>query len=886
MRFFLITILFLLTTQSLFATHNRAGEIIYEHISGYTFRFTVITYTKESSTDADRDSLDLDFGDGMSLTLPRVTELSLDNDVKYNEYLGYHTYAGPGQYIVSMSDPNLIDDIINIDFGSSVDVPFYLEDTIKILDADFYGYNNSPILLQAPIDYANLYQPFIHNPNAFDPDGDSLVYELITPLMSRNTGVPGYQDLNEVLPGAGNNVSLDIHTGEMIWDAPQLVGIYSLEYLIREYRFGICIGTMIRHMQIIVEDENNRAPTITVVADTCIIAGSTLVQNFIATDPDTPPQTVTMTATGGPLSISDNPATYTTVDGNPASLLFTWNTTCDHIRRFPYQLVIKAEDNYLSSVGVPLPLTDMHTWQVQVLAPAPTGLTATATSGNDVLLTWDSLYTCSETDDFLGFMVWRKIGCDNSFDLCNNNPSSYGYVPITAIQDAYSFTDNTVVVGQEYSYIVVAVFGDVNLFGVINNQVYSALSQESCIALSLNLPVITHASVQTTDVTSGTMFIAWSKPKLPEFDTILHLPPYRYELYRSADTSLTAPLLIHTATASSYFSANDTTFTDLNLNTQDLPYSYSVVFYAGADSLGATEIASSIYLQVSPSDNRAILTWYENVPWINREYVVYRKNGMLWDSLATTTEQQYIDQPLTNGVEKCYKVKGIGEYSDTRLIRPLINYSEEVCTTPIDYILPCALELSVTNDCMTQALQGNSESFINQLSWQIPYDSCMEDIVRYQIYFRPAGAVDYLLVATLDDKSDTSYNHILDSTLAGCYHIYALDSAGNASISNLVCTENCEEYILPNTFTPNADGQNDIFKPIVNRFIDHVDMKIFDRWGVLVYTTTDPKVLWDGTYQGKPLPQATYYYKAEVYTIGDDSDTPSHKLSGFIELFR
>lgn len=886
MRFFLLTILFILLTEAVSATHNRAGEIVYEHISGYTFRFTVITYTKESSTDADRDSLDIDFGDGVSQTIPRVTEIILGNDVKYNEYLQYHTYAGPGTYIVSMSDPNLIDNIINIDFGSSVDVPFYLEDTIKILDADFYGYNNSPILLQAPIDYANLYQPFVHNPNAFDPDGDSLVYELITPLMSRSTGVPGYQDLNEMLPGVNNNLTLNIHTGEMVWDAPQLIGIYSLEYLIREYRFGVCIGTLVRHMQIIVEDENNQAPIISEVADTCIIAGMTLDQNFTATDPDMPAQTVTMSATGGPLSITDAPASYTHVDGNPASLHFQWNTTCEHIRRFPYQLVIKAQDDYINSTGVGFPLTDLLTWQVQVLAPPPTGVVASATSSNDVLIRWDSLYVCSAANDFLGFKVWRKIGCNNTFDLCNNNPVDYGYELVSSLQDEYYFIDHTTVIGQEYSYIVVAVFGDVNLFGVINNEVYSAIGQEACIALALNLPVITHVSVMSTDNSVGSIYVAWSKPKLPEFDTIMHLPPYRYELYRSADTSFSAPVWIHTATASSYFSANDTTYMDLNLNTQDLPYSYRVVFYSGADSLGSTEIASSIYLQASPTDNKVILNWDENVPWYNSEYVVYRKNGLLWDSLSTTSLQQYIDQPLTNGIPQCYKIKSIGTYTDNRLMRPLINYSEEICTTPIDNILPCALELSVINDCMTNSLHGNSDSFINHLSWHVPDDSCMDDIVRYQIYFRPAGIVDYMLVATLDNKYDTSYNHILDSTLAGCYHIYALDSAGNASISNLVCTENCEEYILPNTFTPNSDGQNDIFKPIVNRFIDHVEMKIFDRWGVQIYTTTDPKILWDGTYKGKPLPQATYYYTAEVYTIGSNDDTPSRSLSGFIELFR
>jgi hypothetical protein len=70
--------------------------------------------------------------------------------------------------------PNRIDGINNIDNGNSVNIPFYVEDTLKFpTDAANIGLNNSPILLYPPIDYANVNDTFYHNPLAYDPDGDS-----------------------------------------------------------------------------------------------------------------------------------------------------------------------------------------------------------------------------------------------------------------------------------------------------------------------------------------------------------------------------------------------------------------------------------------------------------------------------------------------------------------------------------------------------------------------------------------------------------------------------------------------------------------------------------------------------------------------------------------
>lgn len=99
-----------------FCTHNRAGEITYKHVSGLSYEFTITTYTKVSglSGDADRQRLGISWGDGTFDSLSRTSEIFLDADIKQNKYIGIHTYSAPFTYVVGVSDPNRIDNIINI----------------------------------------------------------------------------------------------------------------------------------------------------------------------------------------------------------------------------------------------------------------------------------------------------------------------------------------------------------------------------------------------------------------------------------------------------------------------------------------------------------------------------------------------------------------------------------------------------------------------------------------------------------------------------------------------------------------------------------------------------------------------------------------------------
>src|SRR5512145_2649637 len=90
-----------------FATHNRAGEITFRQISGYTYEVTVTTFTYILSA-ANRDELNVEWGDNtqsiVKLNASAQGRIELPNYYYRNQYTTTHTFPGPGIYQVLMQD--------------------------------------------------------------------------------------------------------------------------------------------------------------------------------------------------------------------------------------------------------------------------------------------------------------------------------------------------------------------------------------------------------------------------------------------------------------------------------------------------------------------------------------------------------------------------------------------------------------------------------------------------------------------------------------------------------------------------------------------------------------------------------------------------------------
>jgi gliding motility-associated-like protein len=176
----------------------------------------------------------------------------------------------------------------------------------------------------------------------------------------------------------------------------------------------------------------------------------------------------------------------------------------------------------------------------------------------------------------------------------------------------------------------------------------------------------------------------------------------------------------------------------------------------------------------------------------------------------------------------------------------------------------------------------------NQLNWYYEGEPpCAEDVVGYRLYYSPTLGEAPTEIARFGSRDDSAYTHYPDQSLTGLYYITAVDSVENESApSNRLNLDQCSHYALPNVFSPNNDGVNDIYRPSRISYVERVDMKIFNRWGILVYETEDPDINWDGKVKDtdKLVSPGVYYYICDVYEYrltGIEVTT----LTGFIYVF-
>ena len=123
-------------------------------------------------------------------------------------------------------------------------------------------------------------------------------------------------------------------------------------------------------------------------------------------------------------------------------------------------------------------------------------------------------------------------------------------------------------------------------------------------------------------------------------------------------------------------------------------------------------------------------------------------------------------------------------------------------------------------------------------------------------------------------------------TAPSVYYVYvtdSLNSACGAYDSVIILIKG--QFQMPDAFTPNGDGKNDLFGPALHSYVAIKEFHIYNRWGQLVHNSTD---LWDGNFKGEPQPAATYVY----YIVVDypnpinPSITVTKKLEGSVVLLR
>lgn len=877
-KFFLLFLLMAVSGLS-YATHYRAGEITYQRLNDKLYRITAITYTDpRQPANENTRTLSISWGDGKYETINRTSSESINSKIQRNVYVADHAFGSYGTYLISFADPNRVSNILNINGGNSVNVPFYVECFLRINNS--IGSNESPILYVPPIDEGCKNFVYVHNPGAYDADGDSLSYELIPPKQAPLNNVPNYST-----PIHSDSFTLNKVTGQLTWASPEVRGTYNIAIRINEYRNNILVGYVVRDMQIEINDCPNAPPLIASLPDLCIKAGTNYTFIATATDPN-PGQIITLRGYAGPFEQPSGPAS---MNPDPAvgvsfvSSQFRWQTNGTHIRYFSHQGIIKATDNYIS------PSADIKPFRIKVNGPAPKNL-QTKQQNNGFLVSWEK-DSCGLANKYL---LYRKIDSSNwSPGACETGiPANLGYKLIATLNKitdtSYLDTDNGKGLSPlvNYCYRVVAVFPARDRYGKIlySYDAESYASTEICDAIIRSKPLITRVSVNHTSITNGAIAGSWLRPDT--LDTIQFPPPYRLVFSRSLGQE--SPYQnFDTIEYANLNAIRDSVFYDTLINTSQNQVLYQIKFYSlangGNQLIDISPVASSLRTSVYSTDKLNILNWNANVPWSNTGFVVYRQNtNLTFDSIGYTTTNQYRDEGLVNKQTYCYLVKSFGKYS--LLPDTTENYSQEICGTPIDTIRPCPPDIRVTAPC------ADFVDFTNKIEWYNK-PGCANDVVSFNVYYKAQrNDTGYIQLAKLPNTSSSFQDsrELLKKGIAGCYVVTGVDSFNNEShFLNEFCIDNCPEYRIPNVFTPNGDGLNDLLRPFPYRFIEKIDFKIYNRWGKCVFETEDLDIGWDGKDKdsGKDCHEGVYFYTCKVYEKFLDG-LKARPINGTIQLMK
>ena len=128
---------------------------------------------------------------------------------------------------------------------------------------------------------------------------------------------------------------------------------------------------------------------------------------------------------------------------------------------------------------------------------------------------------------------------------------------------------------------------------------------------------------------------------------------------------------------------------------------------------------------------------------------------------------------------------------------------------------------------------------------------------------------EYLWTPSFGLSCDDCSNPIAISYVTSDYTVRVTDSLGclGSTDFTLFVGEPLDLYV-PNAFTPNGDGQNDVFE-VYGVGISQVNLKVYNRWGQEVFQASNNRPQWDGMSKGKMQPPGMYSYLVEVWFLGD-----------------
>jgi len=254
-------------------------------------------------------------------------------------------------------------------------------------------------------------------------------------------------------------------------------------------------------------------------------------------------------------------------------------------------------------------------------------------------------------------------------------------------------------------------------------------------------------------------------------------------------------------------------------------------------SIGTNQPITTEYLLPSIENNQLVISWQLDTDQGISNLFLYKTSSFNTPGSFTDTIQvsgnQYIDLAINPAIDTiCYQLE-----------------VQDSCGNQSVSVIACNL-----------VLQGGKQGLDNLLTWHeavglgTNYEFVLEKL-------NEDGSVQTSFPALPPDTFDFTESSDDIQEQINRYRLKAISTVDSDQFiySNILVIVEQLEVLIPDAFTPNDDGLNDVLE-VQGNFINNFQILIYNRWGQQLFMSDDIENAWDGTYEGNPVPTGAYSY--------------------------
>lgn len=751
-----------------------------------------------------------------------------------------------GGYILAIQRCCRINGIANVSNSGTVGVTYTTKISGIINGVDFSA-NSNPVFVQRDTALICFSAPFTFDFAATDVDGDSLAYSFCDGINTPTTEAkpltpsnPPYPSVPYSLNYSGNspmgpNVNIDRNTGLISGIAPATVGDYVVAVCVEEYRNGVLIGSTRKEIHITVGN--------------CTLAGASLKPSYITCD-------------GFTMSFQ-NESTSSDLTG------YLWDF---------------GEKNVPTSSN-PTPThtySDTGTYTLK--------LKVTSSGGCQ-----DS--TTAEVRVYPGFVPNFNVQGTcylNTYNFLDATTTAYGVVnswrwdlgDVTSAADTSTRKDTAWKYNTPQTVQVRLITG--NSKGCIDTIVKTVnILDKPFVNLAFRDTLICSIDTLRLNATVGNGSIAW-------------VPDRSASIARMSGSNTTNPLVYPVDTTRYIVTINDNGC--INTDTVTVNVLDFIDVELGLD----TSICRTDQFTLSPVSDALSYQWTTSTgvvipgntkyplvqPLVNTTYYVTANLGYCQDRDSVfVAVSPYPQVAVRSDTTICF---GDRVQLGGAIVGAGFNWSPSSSLINANTLFPIAGPSKTTQYILTaidtlgcdKPVRDTVTIFVTQpLTAYAGKDTFV--VAGRPVQLLAEGGNNYLWTPTtgLDNPNIASPTVTLPETIDSIRYIVRAIGAGGCYDEDDVIVrvfKTGPDLFVPSAFTPNGDGKNDVIRPVGVGIATLQYFRIYNRWGQLVFSTSQTGKGWDGIFNGTPQPPGTYVFEA----VGTDQLGNRVYKKGTIVLIR